>query len=243
MPSKHLPILLAVICVVGTVFLGAANTKAAPTGLIRATKAISAFQRAPSEVDSLVVAGDGNVYGAGSVSNYLVRITPSGALSIIHDFLGAAANRPDRVTLGKDGNLYGILSSNGSIFKSDLAGNVTILATLGSAAQPISVLQAADGNLYGTTVAGGTANKGTVFKLNPGGELTIIHSFSGDAAGYAPEDLIETEPGVFYGVCRFLPAGEIGIFRVTAAGAFSIAQDVSGTPDGDIRNLVFAGDG
>src|ERR1700686_4680449 len=102
MPSKHLPILLAVICVVGTVFLGAANTKAAPTGLIRATKTISAFQRPPINLNSLVVAGDGNMYGA-STQGYLVRVTPAGAFTVIHDFLGDSASTPPGLTLGKHG--------------------------------------------------------------------------------------------------------------------------------------------
>ena len=243
MPSKHLPILLAVICVMATVFLGAANTKAAPTGLIRATKTLYAFQRPPNYVNSLVVAGDGNMYGASSSQGYLVRVTPAGAFSVIHNFLGDSADTPIALTLGKDGNLYGILSSNGSIFKSDLAGNVTILATVGSAAQPFAVIQAADGNLYGTASAIGSASQGWVFKITPAGQLTIIHDFAGGSAGFQPTELIETTPGVFYGLCRTSSSASRSIFRLTAEGAFSIAHDFAGSADSGTANLVFAGDG
>src|SRR5438270_2568314 len=121
-----MPRIIPVICsALAALFFVSVQAVAAPTGPIKATKTISAFKLPPSTVNSLVVAGDGNGYGA-ATQGYLVRITPTGAFSVIHDFHGEAASRPNALTLGKDGNLYGILSSNGSIFKSDLAGNVTI---------------------------------------------------------------------------------------------------------------------
>ena len=44
------------------------------------------------------------------------------------------------------------------------------------------LVQASDGNFYGTTYAGGTSSNcqggcGTVFKITPGGALTTLHSF------------------------------------------------------------------
>lgn len=39
------------------------------------------------------------------------------------------------------------------------------------------------GNLYGTTIIGGAFNKGTIFKLTPGGAETVVYSFAG-----APND-------------------------------------------------------
>lgn len=42
------------------------------------------------------------------------------------------------------------------------------------------------GNLYGTTVAGGAANAGTVFKLTPLGKEIVLHSFSGGSDGANP---------------------------------------------------------
>src|ERR1017187_5816588 len=48
-------------------------------------------------------------------------------------------------------------------------------------AYPYAVLvQATNGNLYGTTAQGGTNGGGTVFKITPGGTLTTLHSFCSD---------------------------------------------------------------
>jgi uncharacterized repeat protein (TIGR03803 family) len=211
---------------------------AAPSGPIKTTKTISAFQRPPNNFNSLAVADDGNLYAASSAQGYLVRVTPVGVFSIIHDFLGDAAGTPSALTLGKDGNLYGILLSNRSVFKSDLAGNISIVATLASADGQTTLIQAADGNLYGTTVGGGSAGQGAVFKVTPAGQVTIIHSFAGDASGYRPSEIIETTTGVFYGICLRSSFGGTAIFKLTADGAFTIVRDVSSG-----ANLVFAGDG
>lgn len=42
-----------------------------------------------------------------------------------------------------------------------------------------SLARDAAGNLYGTTYFGGTTGVGTVFKLDPTGNQTILYSFSG----------------------------------------------------------------
>src|SRR5262245_44675399 len=44
------------------------------------------------------------------------------------------------------------------------------------------LIQATDGNLYGTTQAGGTSGNGTVFKITTGGTLTTLHSFAADCS-------------------------------------------------------------
>src|SRR5580693_9411936 len=40
-----------------------------------------------------------------------------------------------------------------------------------------ALIQATDGNLYGTSWDGGPHNHGTVFKLTPGGVFTTLHAF------------------------------------------------------------------
>jgi uncharacterized repeat protein (TIGR03803 family) len=57
------------------------------------------------------------------------------------------------------------------------------------------------GNLYGTTVRGGSIGNGTVFKLSAGGKETVLHSFSGRADGGSPyAGLIPDGQNNFYGL-------------------------------------------
>jgi uncharacterized repeat protein (TIGR03803 family) len=233
---------LTSICglVLSAPFFVAPATMAAPSGPIKTTKTVSAFLRPPNNLNSLVVAGDGNLYGTSTNQGFLVRVTPNGAYTVIHDFFVESGGTATLLTLGKDGNLYGILSNNFAIFKSDLAGNITVIAPLGTATRPASLIQASDGNFYGTTV-GGTASPSLVFKVTPAGQVTILHSFAGDAAGDATE-LIETTPGVFYGLFGPSPSAT-KIFRITADGAFSVAHAFAANTDSNARHLVFAGDG
>lgn len=41
------------------------------------------------------------------------------------------------------------------------------------------VLADSAGNLYGTSLSGGKANKGVVFKVDPSGRQTVLYSFTG----------------------------------------------------------------
>jgi uncharacterized repeat protein (TIGR03803 family) len=66
-----------------------------------------------------------------------------------------------------------------------------------------ALVQGVDGNLYGTTRAGGAGNSGTVFKVTPSGTLTTLYSFcaqSGCGVGVFPlAELVQATNGDFYG--------------------------------------------
>jgi uncharacterized repeat protein (TIGR03803 family) len=56
-----------------------------------------------------------------------------------------------------------------------------------------------NGDFYGTTVNGGAADFGTVFKITPGGTLTVLHSFAGGNDGQGPvAPPIQGTDGNFY---------------------------------------------
>ena len=80
------------------------------------------------------------------------------------------------------------------------AGAVTTLHSfnVSDGASPAGVIQAADGNFYGTTEGGGANNYGTVFKITSTGTLTTLHDFD-KTDGARPTALVQHTNGLFYG--------------------------------------------
>ncbi len=138
------------------------------------------------------------------------------------------------------GNLYGTASTGGDlscgvdgsigcgvIFKLDPLGNETVLHTFtGSpdgAAPTAALIRDGDGNLYGTTVAGGTEcageGCGTVFKLDANGKLTILHRFIETDGMFPVEALVRDKIGNLYGTTNDGGPYNSGvIFEIRASG-------------------------
>jgi uncharacterized repeat protein (TIGR03803 family) len=131
---------------------------------------------------SLVRDNAGNLYGTtlggGSGAGTVFGISPSGAESVLHSFGGSSdgADPYAPLLIDSEGNLYGTTAfgghyNQGTVFKIDALGNETILYSFTGAsdgAQPwAGLIMDTAGNLYGTTVHGGSpnCNCGTVFKL------------------------------------------------------------------------------
>jgi uncharacterized repeat protein (TIGR03803 family) len=107
-----------------------------------------------------------------------------------------------------------------------------------------SVVQATDGNFYGTTALGGNGN-GNVFRMTPSGEITSLYNFCSQP-GCTDGSLPDTTPilgsdGNLYGVTitgghREVKFGNNGVFyRLTLAGQLTVLHDfclVYGCPDG-----------
>jgi uncharacterized protein (TIGR03437 family) len=89
------------------------------------------------------------------------------------------------------------------VFRITTDGTLTTLYSFtGNAdgASPEGLIQASDGNFYGTTLQGGADLDGTVFKITPSGTLTTLHSFGLGTDGYeAFAGLTEGIDGNLYG--------------------------------------------
>ena len=96
------------------------------------------------------------------------------------------------------------------------------------------MLQGRDGSFYGTTTGGGSYGGGIVFRLTPQGVLARLHNFPDPNYpndGIQPEaGLVQATDGNFYGVTTKGGEENVGvIFRVTAAGSYSILYNFDGT--------------
>jgi uncharacterized repeat protein (TIGR03803 family) len=176
---------------------------------------------------------NGNFYGTtslgGANGDYgtVFEITPAGKFTTLYSFCPQAGSCPDgyspsgSLVQATDGNLYGIAGvggangSFGTVFELTLAGKLTTLhsfcATLNGSGycadgrDPFGgLIQATDGNLYGTTIAGGAIDTGTVYEITPAGTLTTIYNFCSQAScadgGYPLAGLVQAPSGPLYGM-------------------------------------------
>jgi len=134
------------------------------------------------------------VFGVVTVSILGVQPCAAQKYHVIHTFNGTNGWTPETVlNMDAAGNLYGTTAGGGTstncaggpcgtVFKIDTKGNETVLhsfsGTDGSTPFTSVILDTA-GNLYGATSFGGPGNppSGVVFKLDPKGNETILHSF------------------------------------------------------------------
>jgi uncharacterized repeat protein (TIGR03803 family) len=178
-------------------------------------------------------------------------------LKVIYQFTGGAdGNQPNAApTQGSDGNFYGTTSTGGdsnfcgTIYRVTPEGAFTLLHQFNSVNGCLPnapLIQASDGNFYGTTVRGGLGN-GVVYKLTPSGTFSVLYQFMGTADGanpYAP--LLQASDGNFYGATEAGATFNGGtIFRITPAGMFSVLRTLNPTTDGAamFSSLIQATDG
>jgi uncharacterized repeat protein (TIGR03803 family) len=96
------------------------------------------------------------------------------------------------------------------------------------------------GNLYGTTLAGGTDGEGTVFELSPNGNggwtETVLYSFQGGSDGYYPEGVIFDGKGNLYGITVYGGIHDCYKFFGTCGTVFELSPNGSG---GWIKTTIY----
>ncbi len=164
--------------------------------------------------------------------------------SVAHDGTEPAAG----LTLGQDGNFYGTTTGGGgvgegNVFRITPAGVESVVYAFeqddkwNDGTDPAaSLMQAANGTLYGTTQTGGTGYYGTVFSVNAAGVETVLHSFDdGSIANDGQWPLaavIQGSDGNFYGTTvAGVNSGGI-VYRITPSGEYTILHAFNGLVDG-----------
>jgi uncharacterized repeat protein (TIGR03803 family) len=179
-------------------------------------------------------------------------------LSVLYNFGNAndptSFLSPGTLAQGADGNIHttsqygGVFvpgyGSDGTVFSMSAAGALSDVYTFEghpgpnpNGLNPYSGLTlGTDGNFYGTTIAGGVLSEGanasgTVFKIDPQGNLTTLYTFTGGSDGGEPNAApVEGTDGNFYGttIC--------GGVQACAAGVGGTVYQM--TPSGSLITLV-----
>jgi uncharacterized repeat protein (TIGR03803 family) len=220
------------------------------------------FYAVTPQPGSFMPAPDGNFYGTNdsgcpaACGGTVFKLTPRGTLTTLYTFCSQTnctdGQYPEGgLTRASNGNFYGTTSNGGAngkgtVFKITPAGQLTTLYNFCSqgglnlctdGALPFGpVIQANDGNLYGTTTYGGAnansaaclgeggggGNCGTVFKITPSGTLTTIYNFcalANCADGASPGfSLLQASDGNFYGSTIGNSQYGITLFSLTPTG-------------------------
>jgi uncharacterized repeat protein (TIGR03803 family) len=220
--------------------------------------------------------GQGNLYGTtrfGGIPSCgedtcgtVFKVDSAGNETVLYSFEGGTNGSDPVAGLVRDaaGNLYGTTQGNGFIggasvvFKVEPNGQETSFPTDGVNVccldSPLAV--DAKGNLYGMSPFGGEPNCGfnpyglgcgTLFKLTPAGEFTVLHTFNGND-GMQPEGGVVLDgKGNLYGTANFggdLPCESLGygyrlpgcgtVYKLDSSGNFTVLHSFTGSGDGSM---------
>jgi len=181
---------------------------------------------------ALIQGSDGNFYGTAErtrkgvnapAGGLVYSLTPSGTFTVLYKFAAGKTKTypngadPNRLIEGPDGKLYGDTGVGGSIgngvlFRVDRTGkhfqvlqNYSANGFALNGSTPTSLVAGNDGNVYGTTMFGGSSscayfNCGTLFQVNTAtGAYQVVVNFAVATSGANPTNLAVGPDGTFYG--------------------------------------------
>lgn len=177
----------------------------------------------------LMLAANGNLYGTTTgrpntccspgASSTIFTVSESGSFTTIANISNVIVNLPNTpvATEGplfqaSDCRIYGTTfvgpgTTRGAIYRIELDGSLTVVQAFASWSESdengiypnTGVIEAADGNFYGTTSSGGAYSRGTVFRMTPAGDLTTVLSLR-ERVGLP---LVEGGNGFLFGTSDF----------------------------------------
>ena len=191
-----------------------------------------------------VQASDGSLYGTTNGSSILsgstiYKYTPaSGVFTTIYQFNGDAEGQSIFAPLiqGTDGNLYGTANGggaygSGTIFKLNTSGTLLFdysfpCCGTGGLGPVGPLVQASDGNFYGTTSFGGYGRGyGVIFKMDRNDTVSVLYEFKGPPNdGRGPSaGLTQATDGKLYGTTTAGGLSDSGtLFQITTGGTYKL---------------------
>jgi uncharacterized repeat protein (TIGR03803 family) len=207
----------------------------------------------------LVQGADSSLYGVAAHGGDFTVLPPDGGgtafrldadanVTTLHVFRGLEGAVPTGLIQGRDGFFYGtttyggqaeispLLPGNGTIFRMDAAGRMTVLHVFpysigGGSSQPGPIIQGADGALYGGALGefGTSAVGGYIYRFDPiTGDFRHLHDFVGSDGAIPTGPLFEASDGFFYGTTNQGGPWNTGVvYKVDAAGSFVLLHSLS----------------
>lgn len=150
---------------------------------------------------SLVEGNDGFLYGTSlgggaNTDGAVFKLSKTGKIQVLHSVCNSCGEgaEPSHLILASDGNFYGVAEA--VLFRITPTGSFKVLYTFGPNLTGIGMMQATDGNLYGTVVGGRTLLT-PLFRLTRSGQFATLHTFH--YPDFATSVPIEGSDGRLYG--------------------------------------------
>ncbi len=176
----------------------------------------------------LIQGSDYNFYGTtlnGGTHDVgtIFRINAQGDFKVLYNFDGPHGERPfSHLIQASDGNFYGVTSGGGSsyagvVFKMTPDHTFTVLHNFEAGSQGGyyelgGLVEATDGNLYGTNVQGGANGWGVLFRITTAGAFTVLHDFDWNSGASPMTTLVQHTNGKFYGDTNVGGTADEGVF-------------------------------
>jgi uncharacterized repeat protein (TIGR03803 family) len=185
-------------------------------------------------------------FGGTFKSGVVYKLEKTGEETVLYSFTGGVDGSQPYAGVIRDslGNLYGTTRfggtfNSGVVYKVDTAGQETVLyafsgGTDGGDPDRAGVIRDSAGNLYGTTLHGGTFSSGLVYKVDKAGQETVLYSFTGGAdGGYPFTGVIRDSLGNLYGTGSYGGASGAGVvYKLNTAGQETVLYSFTGGADG-----------